>query len=54
MTGEISPDIMFCKKTKKNMYGALRMGAHGLAWGRSDEFIRREAKTREKEEQIGE
>ena len=28
------------------------MGAYGLAWVRSDAFIRREVKTREKEEQM--
>ena len=46
------PGHRVLQKNKKNMHGALRMGAYGLAWVRSDAFIRREAKTREKEEQM--
>ena len=53
MAGEISPDITFSKKAKKHV-GALRMGAYGLAWERVDALIRRETKTRQKEEQMGE
>ena len=51
--GKIPRTSCFAKK-QKNMHGALRMGAHGLVWMRVDAFIRREAKMRQKEEQMGE
>ena len=40
------------QKLKKNMYRARWMNAHGLTWVRVDVFLRREAKTRQKEEQM--
>ena len=54
MAGEISPDIMFFKKSKKNMHGWLGMGVHGFAWLRWGARIRREAKTRGNEAQMDE
>ena len=47
MAGEISPDIMFCEKTK-NMNMSLRMGEHGLVWVHMHKSNQRQAKTRQK------
>ena len=51
--GKFPRTSRFPKKQKKHV-GALRMGAYGLAWERVDALIRRETKTRQKEEQMGE
>ena len=48
MAGEISPDIMFCKKTKKNMHGEHRTGENGLAWVRADTCTGGESKNKNK------
>ena len=51
--GKFPRTSCFAKK-QKNMNRALRMGAHGLTWVRQDAFIRREAKARQKAEQMRE
>ena len=51
MAGEISPNIMFCKKVKK-MHGWLWMGAHGFTKVVYGACMWREAKTRGKDAQM--